>query len=600
MKRAILLIITVFLMLFTLINAEGIFEKEDNAIVTFTVNGSFISKEGLLLISIGYRIKDKVHIYTFSPIANDLAFEITSGELVKADFPEKIEKDNEIFLAEKGEFFLYIKDAQGEGNVKISYQGCSDAGLCYIPESRKVSYKAEISEDLPKELFQNDTNAEPESNDIRTEIPSERKDKKLEGLLRKHINNPLWAILLVFLAGILTSLTPCVYPMIPVTISYFGKTGEGGSVKGSFIASVFYVLGLAATYTSLGVLAGLTGSAFGSFTGNKFILLAFAVLFFFMAFMMCDYITLPGTALISSAGKRNKRSFFQPFILGLITGLVASPCVGPVVLFLLTIIISSGNIAYGALLMFFFSLGLGLIFIFIGTFSGALNKLPRAGMWMERVKVIFSILMVGVAVYFLQTALGSFIKAGAAEISIGIGIMFALFFLGFFDIDNWKNTSDISMKKRGLKIFLLFLVFLLGTALLIKGVIISSGYFSADRLEKSAVLKWHASLEEGKKAAKKEGKLIFLDFRADWCVMCREFENLTTHDKQLQDALNNFILVKLDYDKNAKLAKEKFKVMGLPTFLILDHNGKVLLRESGFLNLKEFRKDLLEKIGTVL
>ncbi|MCD6578329.1 sulfite exporter TauE/SafE family protein, partial [bacterium] len=424
-----------------------------------------------------------------------------------------------------------------------------------------------------------------------------RFDKFLLDLIKNNIKNPLFAMLLVFIAGFLTSLTPCVYPMIPITISYFGRRSQGQKMKNSFLESILYVLGLSITYTLLGIIAAITGSAFGSLTQNPWVLTVFAGLFFLMAFMMCDYLPLPGISLAAGAqGKvMQKRTFFQPMLLGLITGLVASPCVGPVVLFLLALIINTGSIFYGAILMFVFSLGLGVIFIVIGTFSGLINKLPKAGKWMETVEVIFSILMVMVASYFLNLGLKGFKIAGSAAISVGFAIMFITFFLGLFNTKPFTEKDPFKKKKYEMIFFILLIIFLIGFSFLAKGIIYrKSDPARITRKSEDSSLIWYDTIDKGLQRAKVENKFIFVDFRADWCAVCKEFESAALHDEKLQKVLEKYITVRLDYDSNKEIAKGEYKVMGLPTFLILDQEGSVLHRESGFLNLKAFINDLEE------
>lgn len=545
----------------------------------FSISSLNVNKNGIYTMELDYTIEEGIHLYITSKIAKKIKFIFADGvKIEKLTYPSLIKKGTDTYISGSGKIIINLSGKLMEsGSFKVTYQGCSEDGICYIPETVDVSYQ-----NIPNK--------------------SGKKEKLgVSGLLKKNIKNPILAILLVFFAGILTSLTPCVYPMIPITISYFGKRGEGQTIKSNFVGTLFYVLGLALTYTSLGIIAGLTGSAFGSITNNRYVLIVFAGLFFIMAFMMCDYIVLNGGTLMNSATQntRSKRSFFQPFLLGLLTGLIASPCIGPVVLFLLALIIKTGNILYGGILMFFFSLGLGLLFIILGTFSGAINKLPSSGNWMEKVKVVFSILMVLVATYFLNISLKGFSVIGANFISYGIGIMFILFFLGFFDKKKWDDDDPFKRKKKEMLHFILFIVLLFGIGLFLKGILSNNASLSGIKNEivKNEQLHWYNALDKGLENANEHNRLIFVDFGADWCVMCREFEELVKRDTEIIRELKKYTLVRLDYNKNKELARDEFKVLGLPTFLILDKNANVIKRETGFKNVTDLKNKIIDGDG---
>ena len=588
MKKRIILLSVIALLFFFCFRGHvtGISFDDTNKIIQFKITEIHLGKHGGKVV-LSYNVKKNIHIYVNSKIANVLTFKFLNKNINidKIDYSNLINKDNESYIQGNGTITLFLSGKLPlKGSVTINYQGCS-GNQCFIPDSIRIEFSSDKYEN------------------VKLTHKKKRIDKLLLSLIKNNIKNPLFAMLLVFIAGFLTSLTPCVYPMIPITISYFGRRAEGQKMKSSFVESILYVLGLSITYTVLGIVAALTGSAFGSLTQNPILLTTFAGLFFLMAFMMCDYLPLPGISLAAGAQGKviQKRSFFQPMLLGLITGLVASPCVGPVVLFLLTLIMSTGSIFYGALLMFVFSLGLGVIFVIIGTFSGLINKLPKAGKWMETVEVIFSILMVIVAAYFLNLGLKGFKIFGAPFISLGFAIMFTTFFLGLFSEKPFVEKDPLKKKKYQMVFFILMLIFLIGFSFMLKGIIYKKDMITAISKERSqSSLVWHSDLNKGIELAKKMHKPIFLDFGADWCAVCKEFESAGDNDAELQQILTNYILVRLSYDDNKELAKNKFKVMGLPTFIILDENGKVLHRESGFLSLKAFVKDLEEITNELL
>jgi cytochrome c-type biogenesis protein len=222
--------------------------------------------------------------------------------------------------------------------------------------------------------------------------------KMLESALRAQ---GFLSLALVFLGGLLSSLTPCVYPMIPITVSIIGGQKQLSRWH-SFFLSLFYVLGIAATYTALGVIAVATGSLFGSISSNVIVLFIVANICILFGLSMLDVFTLNLPFLSGINSKKPKGgSFLRVFVLGLIFGLVASPCTAPVLGVILAFVATSKSYVFGAGCMFLYALGMGALLILIGTFSGAVQRLPRAGAWMNIVKKVFGGIMILMGEYFL-------------------------------------------------------------------------------------------------------------------------------------------------------------------------------------------------------
>lgn len=209
------------------------------------------------------------------------------------------------------------------------------------------------------------------------------------------------AFFLVFAGGLLSSLTPCVYPMIPITISVIGGQKQISRFH-SFFLSVFYVLGIAVIYTALGIAAVASGTLFGSISSNTWVLFAVANICLVFGLSMFDVfiINIPFLSNIRS-GKARGGSFVGVFLMGIIFGLVASPCTAPVLGVVLAFVSTTKSYLYGGTLLFVYALGLGALLIVIGTFSGTLQRLPKSGKWMEYVKKFFGLVMLGMAEYFL-------------------------------------------------------------------------------------------------------------------------------------------------------------------------------------------------------
>lgn len=219
--------------------------------------------------------------------------------------------------------------------------------------------------------------------------------------------SPVTALPLLFLAGVLTSLTPCIYPMIPITAAIVGG-GEAGRVAGRsktrpLLLSLTYVLGLALVYAALGLVAGLSGTMFGRISTNPWLYFGMANLLMLAALAMLDVITIrPPAALLqraSTAGDGGR--FGGAFVMGGMSGLVAAPCSAPVMIAVLTWVTETKSAFLGFLYLFVFSLGMCTLLVVVGVSSGAMSRLPRAGMWMVRVKKVFGFVMLGVAQYYL-------------------------------------------------------------------------------------------------------------------------------------------------------------------------------------------------------
>jgi thiol:disulfide interchange protein DsbD len=217
--------------------------------------------------------------------------------------------------------------------------------------------------------------------------------------------NPVLALPLVFLAGVLTSLTPCIYPMIPITVAIVGGDAvEGERRRGRTVAlTLAYVVGLALLYAALGLFAGLTGSLFGAVSTNPWLYFAMANVLVLAALAMLDVIPvrLPAALMQRAATAGTGGRIGGAFVMGAMSGLVAAPCSAPVMAAVLTWVSTTGSAALGFAYLFAFSLGMTALLVAIGLSSGTLARLPRAGAWMVWVKRAFALVMLGVAEYYL-------------------------------------------------------------------------------------------------------------------------------------------------------------------------------------------------------
>ncbi len=212
------------------------------------------------------------------------------------------------------------------------------------------------------------------------------------------------AYLAVYLGGVLVSFTPCVYPVIPITVAYIGGQSSGSKLRG-FILSIFYVLGMALAYTCLGNFAALTGRLFGQIQTSPWTYFIVANICILLGLSMLEVFTLPLPSFLTRFQPKEKRKgILGSFLVGAASGFVLGPCTAPVLAVLLGFVAARQNIIFGMSLLFVFAFGMGTLLIVLGTFTGLLANIPKAGMWMVRTKKIFGWILIGMGEYFLINA----------------------------------------------------------------------------------------------------------------------------------------------------------------------------------------------------
>jgi Thiol:disulfide interchange protein len=218
------------------------------------------------------------------------------------------------------------------------------------------------------------------------------------------------SVLLAFLAayagGVLISFTPCTYPLIPVTVGFIGGQGSTSKLRG-FVLSIFYVCGLALTYSLLGALAALSGKLFGQMQTTTWTYFIMANLCLFMGLAMLDIFTISlpiPQKIMKLSSNKDKRGFFSSFLIGAASGVVIGPCTAPVLAVLLGYVAMQTNLLLGLSLLFIFAFGMGTLLIILGTFAGLISSLPQSGKWMTKIKFVFGLILIGAAEYFLYTA----------------------------------------------------------------------------------------------------------------------------------------------------------------------------------------------------
>ncbi|MBI5537925.1 MAG: thioredoxin family protein [Deltaproteobacteria bacterium] len=390
---------------------------------------------------------------------------------------------------------------------------------------------------------------------------------------------PVYAGIAAFIGGLGASLTPCVYPMIAVTVAVFGAKKAKSRWHAMGLSSV-YVLGIAAMYTPLGVVAGLTGSLFGSALGNPWVVGAIAIIFFVLALAMFGAFefVLP-SSLTNKAATVGGVGFLGAFLLGLVSGIVCAPCTGPVMTGILIMIGKTQNPWLGGVLLFLFSLGLGVPFWLVGTFA---ISLPKSGAWMNSVKSFFGVVLLVAGLYFLKNALPQVTKlvpvAGwvpiAAMILAVAGLAAGAIHLGF----------DEGRAKAARK-----LVAIVASVL---GLIVAITWLEKPRVVPQSDLVWSVQEAEALAQAKAQKRPVLIDFTAEWCAACKELARVTFTQADVRGELDRFVLLKIDAtnDDDPVVAdtQKRYKVAGLPTVIILDSAGTERLRYTEFVEPPRF------------
>jgi thiol:disulfide interchange protein DsbD len=407
--------------------------------------------------------------------------------------------------------------------------------------------------------------------------------------------------LLVFLGGLALNLTPCIYPLIPITISYFGGQAEGK--KGGAVAhAVIYVLGMAATYSVLGVIAAFTGSLFGVALQYPPVLIGIALIMVVLALSMFDVYELRMPASLNRFAGGSQKGYFGSFFMGLTVGIIAAPCIGPFVLGLLTYVGNKGNVFLGFSLFFVLALGLGVPFLILGIFSGSLNKIPRSGAWMVWVRTIFGFILVGMALYFLKTL---FPNPLLYDLSLALTMLLAGIYMAW--IEPTKTPGKVFPFVRNVIGVVFFVMALLTASGGIRSTLDEQvnariqGMGAAGGVKLEAIA-WTPYSEAQLAAAAREGKTVFIDFFTDWCIACKEMDRDTFSQAEVIAASRDFVMLRsnltTDKDLVIKELYRRYQVRGVPTYVILGPDGKELsdLRLVGF----EAKKDFLARLKQAL
>ncbi len=454
----------------------------------------------------------------------------------------------------------------------VTAQACNDSE-CLPPLDVTARTEAEVapagtdSATINQELFAAAATAKASS-----QSPQTAAGNNGDVVSRLASSSLILQLVLAFLFGILLNGTPCIFPLIPITVGFFSSQSGG---RGKTVAlAVAYVLGIAVTYSVLGTVAAMAGQLFGSALQSPWvILLIVAVVLALAASMFGMWELRVPTSITTMSGGR--AGVVGALIMGLVVGVVAAPCLGPFVAGLLTYVAQQGDPVLGFSLFFALSLGLGLPYLILGIFTGAIQKIPQSGMWMLGVKRFFGVVLLALAVHFLDPLL----PPGLAAWGIGALLLAGgLYLLVVERTGHEQPAVDRVMR-------------VLNTSLIVAGLVLLPVGGGGGHAE----LDWQPYEQAAVEQAIASGQPVIVDFYADWCIPCKKLESKTFADPRVAEILADYGRFKVDLTDDRSEAtreiKDRYDVLGVPTVAVFV-DGEELFRITGFEGPERFRSRL--------
>ena len=522
--------------------------KNKEAVIIFSLSTNNNKIEVKASIPEGY------YAYLESSIANKILF-FADNEEINTTYPKGEKYHNDIIIKGDTEFILNDIDINKINFIKTTYQLCSAKdNVCLQPQS-KVIYGEEI------DII---------NNTIADEKPENA--SSIENYI-KGSNNIFITLILIFAAGLASVLLPCTYPLLSITVSILGTTtDEKNNKKSSVLASLLFALGVITTYTLLGAIVSVAGFAFhktilfGSIGYNPIILTILVLLFLYFTFSMAGFYEIKAPSFLQSAktnayAKKNQ-SIFHKYIMGLLAGIVATPCAAPIIAVILEI--GFLNPVFATLYMAVYALGFASVLFVLGTFASILTKMPKAGTWMVYVKYIFTFLMMIISFYYANILFG---VLGFNKISYILASGTILVFALLVYIIKNKTSMLSSLEK---KIFV---------SVLIISTVLGSVYgFIKQKNEVSNMISYSEALE----LSKQNNKPILIDFSAVWCANCYELKEKVFVNEELKKFIDdNLIFTEVDVDKYKNISDE-YNVKWLPWIIVIDSNKNILYTKNSF------------------
>jgi len=599
-----MLISTLFLIYFSPLFAQNTFLSLEEA---FIVKAEVVDDKAV----VHFTLADDIYVYK-----GQVSVEIESKRVTLAKFtlPEGHEHDGEIVYFSGQEINVpLLKTTEDSGlqafTLLVNYQGCSEKGLCYEPSTARFELEVDASKLSAQTTFIESDNRVTEDTQETAAVTAQEEtadEDPIAALLSG--GNAFYIIIGFFGFGLLLSLTPCVFPMIPILSSVIVSHGSNMTTRKAFVLSMIYVQAMAVTYTIAGIVAGLSGAGVQAAFQTPWVIAVFSAVFVLLALSMFGLfeIQMPQSvqSYLNKKSDGSGKGYTSIAIMGLLSALIVGPCVAAPLASALVFISQTGDAVLGGMALYALSMGMGIPLLIVGT--GAGKFMPRPGAWMDAVKSIFGVMMLAVAVWMLSRIL---------DASIVMFLWSALFMfiaasVGAFDTrkeNSFCGPCYAASKSLGLMTFLVALALFIGSVtgassltnplekLIAKPVAISSGVSTA--VKENSFKKIHSIAELEAVLAESKGKKVMVDFAADWCTACKELEHLTFSDARVKEAWKDYVLIQADVTENTedeKALSKMFNLFGPPALIFFDENGKEVKskRVIGFIPADE----LLEKL----
>lgn len=525
------------------------------------------------------RIADDYYLYRhrFSFQGENLTFEepvLPAGTDHEDDFFGK----TQVYYREV-QIPVTLTEAGQQASLKISYQGCTD-GLCYPPTDKRIAVEPLVAEPPHDQV------------DVPTPAPASSQQDQLAAALG---NQGFWLSVAAFFAlGLGLAFTPCVFPMYPILTGIIAGAGHRLSTRRAFLLSFVYVQGMAVTYTLLGLVVASAGLKFQAALQHPYVLIGLSVMFVLLALSMFGLYTLqlPSSLQTRLSGLSNRQqggSVLGVGIMGMISGLVCSPCTTAPLSGALIYVAQSGDLWLGGAALYALSLGMGLPLLLLGTSGGKL--LPKAGAWMDVIKQLFGFALLAVPILLLS-------RLWSDQVATLAWLGWGLLLCGYLYHHNQHQQHSVGRSLRGFVLLLAMIsAVVVGKDLLLP----SQGASVAAQAETPAFIRIKTLDDLKTQLAAARGKPVLLDLYADWCVACKEFEHKTFSDPAVRERFGQMVLLQADVTANDDADVELLNglnVLGLPTLIFFDRAGNEVSgqRVTGFMGPAEFLGQL-DRIG---
>ena len=543
---------TLKIILFILINT--LLYSQYNDLLNFNTNDkeikiifSLTTNKNKLIINA--EIPKNYYAYLESSIANKIKFYSDNKE-INTIYPKGEKFHNDIIIKGKQEFILNI-DIKNINFIKADYQLCSERDNICLPPKSEIIFGEEI-----------------------LEKPKNASFIEYDNINNLENQNLFITLIIIFVSGLGSIFLPCSYPLLSITVSIFSNSNSKNSNdknnKSNVLPSLLFSLGIITTYTILGGIVSIAGFffhktiLFGSVGYNPIILAILILFFLYFTFSMAGFYEIKSPNFLQSAKSnafsKNKTSLINKYIMGFLTGIVATPCAAPIIAFILEIGLL--NPLFATIYMFIYALGFSSVLFVLGTFASILAKMPKSGSWTIYIKYIFTFIMFLICFYYLNILFGilGFNKISFLFADLSIIIFAAIIYL--------IKKKNIYLSKLEIKLFV---------SVLILSLIVGSSYSFIKSKSESSI-----TYEEALETSKQNGKYILIDFSAVWCANCFELKEKVFESEELKNIIeNNLIFIEIDVDKRKDIAKE-FDIKWLPWIIIIDKDKNILYTKNSF------------------